>query len=360
MTESNYIIIFLLSASLAAVFTFLVKKLAWKWRIVDRPSSERKIHSQPIPLLGGWAIFLSFFLMLFLTRGELVIGKLDYHHWIGFFLGAVFLMAGGFLDDKYNLKPSQQIIWPVLAVLCVVGGGVGITKISNPLNGLIHLDMWQIPLFQWKGAAYYFTILTDIFTFLWLMAMMYTTKLLDGVDGLVTGVTAIGGFVIFLFTTSTEYYQPDIAIASLILAACCLGFLVFNWSPAQIFLGEGGSLLLGYTLGVLAIISGGKIAIAFLILGLPILDLMWTIVRRLKQGQNPLKAADKKHLHHRLLDWGLSPAQTSLVFYIFALAFGGSALFLQTTGKIFAIFLLVVIMFLLVSGLHFLNKQNHV
>ncbi len=358
MLEQYYIIIFLVLASLSAVLTFFVSKLAWRWDILDRPSKKRKIHKKPTPLLGGLAIFIAFFIGLFLVRNTLVSGDLDYHHWLGFFVGGFFLMIGGFLDDKYGLKPSRQIVWPLLAILCVIVGGVGISKISNPLNDLIYLDTWKIPVLNWGDSTYYLTVLRDGFTFLWLLAMMYTTKLLDGVDGLVSGVAAIGGFVIFLFTTTTEYYQPDIAIASLIFTSCCLGFLIFNWHPARIFLGEGGSLFLGYVLGVLAIISGGKIAIAFLILGLPILDFIWTIVRRLWQGKNPFKAADKKHLHHKLLNWGLGPSQTSLVFYLFALIFGGSALFLQTTGKIFAIIILIIIMFLLITGLNFYNKQT--
>ena len=129
--------------------------------------------------------------------------------------------------------------------------------------------------------------------------MMYTTKLLDGVDGLVSGLGVIGGFVIFLFTATTNYFQPDIALASAIFGGASLGFLIFNWHPAKIFLGEGGSLLIGYILGVLAIISGGKIAIALLILGIPILDVLWTIIRRLLKKQNPFKFSDKLHLHHR-------------------------------------------------------------
>jgi predicted adenine nucleotide alpha hydrolase (AANH) superfamily ATPase len=177
---------------------------------------------------------------------------------------------------------------------------------------------------------------------------MYTTKLLDGVDGLVSGVVAIGGLIIFLFTLTTRYYQPNLAFAALLLTAVCLGFLIFNWHPAKIFLGEGGSLLLGYILGVLAIISGGKIAIALLVMGLPILDVAWTIVRRLLKGKNPFRFADRQHLHHRLLGLGLNQKQTVLVFYALALLFGLSGLFLQSLGKFLALLVLVVLMFIIV------------
>jgi UDP-GlcNAc:undecaprenyl-phosphate GlcNAc-1-phosphate transferase len=286
-----------------------------------------------------------------------VAGKLEYHHWLGFFTGACFLMIGGFLDDKYSMPAGIQIIWPLLAVASIIAGGVGISKISNPLDGLIFLDSFKISLWQINNTTYYIVILADLFTLIWLMGMMYTTKLLDGVDGLVSGMAAIGGLIIFLFTTTTQYYQPDIALASLIFSAACLGFLVFNWHPAKIFLGEGGSLLLGYILGVLAIISGGKVAIALLIMGIPILDVGWTILRRLYYGKNPFKFADKKHLHHRLLDLGLGQRKTVLFYYIMALAFGGSALFLQSGGKFYALLLLFIIMLAIVVTLSFYGDR---
>ena len=190
------------------------------------------------------------------------------------------------------------------------------------------------------------------------MGMMYTTKLLDGIDGLVTGVTAIGGFIIFLFTMTTKYYQPDIGLAALILAAACLGFLIFNWHPAKIFLGEGGSLLLGFILGVLAIISGGKIAIALLIMGIPIMDVIWTIIRRIKDKKNPFKFADKKHLHFRLLDLGLSQKKTVLIYYGFSAIFGLSALFLQSRGKLIVLGALAAIMLGVVVWFNYLEKRR--
>jgi UDP-GlcNAc:undecaprenyl-phosphate GlcNAc-1-phosphate transferase len=188
---------------------------------------------------------------------------------------------------------------------------------------------------------------------------MYTTKLLDGIDGLVTGVTAIGAFIIFLFTMTTKYYQPDIGLAALILAGVSLGFLVFNWHPAKIFLGEGGSLFLGFALGVLAIISGGKIAIALLVMGIPIMDVAWTIIRRTKAGKNPFKFADREHLHFRIFDSGLSQRQTALVYYILATLFGLSALFLQSLGKLLALVLLLIIMLtVIISFYHFEKKHR--
>jgi UDP-GlcNAc:undecaprenyl-phosphate/decaprenyl-phosphate GlcNAc-1-phosphate transferase len=326
--------------ALATVFTWLVMILAAKLGIVDLPDKLRKIHDRPIPLLGGLAIFAAFFLILLLFRGRLVVGLLTYRHWLWFFFGACFLMIGGFLDDKFNLNPGRQFIWPILAISCVLLGRIGIGKITNPLGGFL----------------YFSGTISFIFTIVWLLAMMYTTKLLDGLDGLVTGISAIGGLIIFLFTVSSKYFQPDIAFVAAVFSSACLGFLIFNWHPAKIFLGEGGSLLLGYILGVLAIISGGKIAIALLVLGLPVLDFAWTILRRTASGKNPFRSADRAHLHYRLLDLGIGQRQTVLIFYFFSLFFGLSALFLQSRGKMLAIGVLFIIMVCLIIGFAWLEK----
>jgi predicted adenine nucleotide alpha hydrolase (AANH) superfamily ATPase len=142
------------------------------------------------------------------------------------------------------------------------------------------------------------------------------------------------------------------------LTGSICGFLIFNWHPAKIFLGEGGSLLLGYILGVLAIISGGKIAIALLVMGIPILDVAWTILRRVLSGKNPFRFADKKHLHHRLLALGLGQRKTVLIFYGLSLIFGLSGLFLQSRGKFLALIILIILMFVIVVAFGFLDKRT--
>ena len=331
MSTIIYLIYFLLAFGLSAAAVPLLRFLAFRWGILDQPN-ERKIHHQATPLLGGLAIFFGFFLVLLVSRTHLFPSALAPHHWLGFFFGALFLVVGGFLDDKYNLAPKWQIVFPILAVAAVLAGGIEIPKISNPFGGLVYLN-WRL--------------LSDFLIAIWLLGMMYTTKLLDGVDGLVSGLGLIGSLVIFLFTLTTRYFQPDIAWAAWIFSGAVAGFLVYNWNPASIFLGEGGSLLIGYVLGVLAIISGGKIAIALLIMGVPILDVVWTIIRRLAKGKNPFRFADKNHLHHRLLATGLSQRQTVLIFYALAFFFGISGLFLQSRGKLIAL----SVVFLLMLGL---------
>ena len=337
-----YLFILILTISLVTIFTLLIKKIALKYNILDKPGLDRKIHKKPTPLLGGMAIFLAFFLVLFLAQDKILASDLEARHWIGVFVGACFLMIGGFLDDKFSLKPRFQIIFPIIACIAVILGGVEVVKIHSLLNA---------------DFFYFSAITSSAFIFIWLMGMMYTTKLLDGIDGLVTGVTMIGAIIIFLFTTTTRYYQADIAVAALILVASCLGFLIFNWHPAKIFLGEGGSLFLGYILGVLAIISGGKVAIALLVMGAPIIDVCWTIIRRLAQGKNPMSFADRKHLHFRFLDLGISARKTVLIFYAFASIFGLSALFLQSKGKTFALLFLCVIMTIVVIRFRSIDKK---
>ena len=338
-----YFQIFIITLVVSAVLTWLVMKLARALKIVDRPDGGRKLHGRPVPLLGGSAVFAAFFIILYFTRDKLLAGNLEVSHWLGFFAGGVFLMVGGFLDDKYNLKPLKQFIWPILAIASVIGGGVAIEKITNPLGGFIYL-----------GA------LSALLISVWLLGMMYTTKLLDGLDGLVSGMTAIGALVIFLFTMSEKYYQPDIGLAALILAAASLGFLFFNWHPAKIFLGEGGSLFLGYALGVLAIISGGKIAMALLVMGIPILDVAWTILRRLAAGKNPFKFADRRHLHFRLLDLGLSVRKSVWFFYFISLIFGLGALLLQSLGKVFALATLAAVMIMIIIFFAYLDRKKKV
>lgn len=343
-----YFLIFIASLLLSAVLTLIVKRLAFNFKILDIPdkssSQGRKIHRQATPLLGGIAIFLSYFILLFIYSSHFLSGSLHWSHLIAFFLGGLLIIIGGALDDKYNLRPSLQVIFPLLAILALILGGVEIQKISNPFGGYLYLNS--------------FFLMGPILIALWLLGMMYTTKLLDGVDGLVSGVSGIGGLVIFLFTLTTRYYQPDIAFAAILLVGSVCGFLIFNWHPAKIFLGEGGSLLLGYILGVLAIISGGKIAIALLVMGIPILDVAWTILRRLLQGKNPFRFADKKHLHHRLLGLGLGQKKTVLVFYALSLVFGLSGLFLQSRAKLWALIILILLMFVVVVIFWFMDQRK--
>ena len=325
----QYAIIFICSAVLSYVFSRLAINYALKAGIVDSPNALRKKHLNKTPLLGGIGIFLAFFLTLFFLRDSILVHDLALSNWIGVFVGSLILIVGGYFDDKHNLRPNVQIIFPIFASISVIIGGVEVSKITNPISSeLVSLSVF----------------VSGFFIFLWLMGTMYTTKLLDGLDGLVVGVIGIGATIISLFTYTTKYYQPDVGLAGLVLSGACFGFLILNWNPAKIFLGEGGSLFLGFIIGVLAIISGGKVAIALLVMGIPIIDTAWTIIRRLIKKKNPFSFADRLHLHFLLNDSGLGTKKTVILYYIITSVFGVSALFLQTKGKLMALVLLLLIM----------------
>jgi len=336
-----YFIFFIATFVLSWLLTLIVKELALKYKVLDYPDADRHQHMKPTPLLGGLGIFLALVISLYAGRLAILSGKLEPSHWFGVLIGATILVIGGIIDDVKKVSPFRQFLFPLLAAIAVVIGGVGIEKITNPFGGFLYFNTWVIPAFS----------------ILWLLGMMYTTKLLDGVDGLVSSIGAVGAIVIFLFTMTTRWYQPDIAFAALMLAAACFGFLILNWSPAKIFLGESGALLIGFILGVLSIISGGKIAIALLIMGIPILDVAWTIIRRIVAGKNPFKSADRKHLHFRLLDAGLSPRKTVLAFIITSFIFGLSALFLQSKGKFLSLVVLGALMIIAITFFSWLDRK---
>jgi UDP-GlcNAc:undecaprenyl-phosphate GlcNAc-1-phosphate transferase len=335
-----YYIPFIIALVLAVLLTGVVRRLALRTNIVDEPNEERKIHKKPIPLLGGLAIFISFFAVLgyyFFFTDKMAGGQILGKHLIGVFIGGLLIMIGGFLDDKYKLAPKWQIIWPTLAAIVVIVSGVGINYISSPIGGLVNLNNWQFTLFHFNGIPYKITLLADLFTLVWLLGMMYTTKFLDGLDGLVSGVTTIGAIIIFFVSLMAEVSQPETALLAIIFAGACLGFLAWNFNPAKIFLGEGGSLFTGFILGVLSIIAGGKIATTLLIMGLPILDAFLVLVQRLVAKPKSLVLADQKHLHFRMLDAGLSQRQAVLSLYFVTLVFGTSTLVLKSEGKLFAL-----------------------
>lgn len=340
---------YLLSAAAAFLAAFLaalgVRRLAVRAGAVDKPDASRKLHDRPVPLWGGAAVFVGLVagLGLAIAAGWLPGGgEIRLKHLIGFLLAALVLAAGGMLDDKYGLQPSRQVFFPVLAAAIVIVAGVGIRYVTNPLGGLIHLDHIEFTVLWWEGIPYRLTLLADLFSLLWLLGMTYTTKLLDGLDGLVSGLTVIGCLVIAAVSQLREVAQPDTALVALVAAAAFGGFLILNFHPAKLFLGEGGSTLAGFTLGALAIISGGKIATALLILGLPILDAALVIVQRIRRRRSPF-SGDRGHLHFRLLEFGWSHRQAVLFYYLTALLFGVSTLVLRGPEKVAVLAFLAVV-----------------
>lgn len=359
----TYIFIFIISLFLTIIFTLLIKKIAWRFKIIDDPSlsPQRKIHQQPVPLLGGIAIFTAFFLTLLIVKeiGWWPIKShiLNKNLW-GFFFASCVLMIGGFLDDKYKLKPRQQIIFPLLASLIVIIFGIGIRYINNPFgHGYLHLDSVRLEIMRWQGMPLYFTWLTDIFTLVWLMVLMYSTKLLDGLDGLVSSISFVGFLIIFALCALTKFLQPDVGILSLIVAGSFLGFLFFNFHPAKIFLGESGSLFAGFTLGLLAIISGGKIATALMVVGIAVIDLLWIFIKRLLIDRKSPFSGGVDHLHFRLLNLGWSQKKIVLFYSLIAFGFGLISLFIPST--IIKIAILIVLFLSIFTVITLANIKSH-
>jgi UDP-GlcNAc:undecaprenyl-phosphate/decaprenyl-phosphate GlcNAc-1-phosphate transferase len=350
-TTSPYFLLFCLGiVFIAALCTFVVRWVAHTYHVVDSPSDKhraRRVHTTPTALLGGVAVISAFILGVTAASPWLLGGYLLPKHLIGVVIAAIVLLIGGIVDDKLDIRPQWQIAFPILATLVVIASGIGIDYITNPFGGVIHFDNWNIELFRVNGIPYHFTVWADLFTFCWMMLMIYTTKFLDGMDGLVSSVSVIGLLTIGALSFTAIVWQPETGMLAWIAAAAFLGFLIFNWHPASIFLGESGSTFAGFILGVMAIISGGKIATAVLVLGIPLLDVVWVIVRRLFiEHRSPFKA-DRKHLHLRLLDAGFSQPRAVSLLVILTAAFGIAALSVQTVGKLRAFIALCIVMTLL-------------
>lgn len=346
--------IYFVFASITAFFlTIAVKYVMTRAGIVDVPkSSARKIHKKKIPLGGGLAMYLTFFLvvgMMYQSGG--MENDVSARTLLALFLGGTVIMIGGLMDDYRPLTPLKQLIAPVIATIILIAFGIGPTEVTNPFGSVFRLDQWRVSL----GAFGSFVVLADLLVFFWMMGMMYTTKLLDGLDGLVTGISLIGAIVIFFLTQQPEWFQPGIGRLALVFAGSALGFLFFNSHPARMFLGEGGSLFAGFIIGALAIISGSKIATTLLVMGIPMLDIVRVMIRRF-QLRRSLFQGDNEHLHFKLLQSGLSHTQAVYLFYAMSLLFGLVALFVQNEQKVVALIFLVVLMMLV--GVFFTKKDN--
>lgn len=346
--NKTYLIAFLSSFLIAFLLIPLIKKLAGVFDIVDKPSDPRKIHKTPIPLLGGMSIFIASSAVMFvfyyfnLANFSQIPGR---SLWAVFTSGLL-IMIGGLLDDKYNLKPKWQILWPVMAAVTVIISGIKIDYITNPggdpLNAIIYLS----PIF---GV---------VIIFFWLMGMMYTTKFLDGLDGLAGSISLIAAIIIFLLGLNWDVNMSATGIWALSLSGAILAFLLFNWNPASVFLGEGGSIWLGFILAVLSIISGSKIATTLLVVGIPALDVLWVIIRRIMKHQSPFSHADRKHLHYQLLGLGFSHRGAVWFLCLIALSFGSLSIFADSFGKVVSLAVLIILMAVLVVVISIKLKQK--
>jgi UDP-GlcNAc:undecaprenyl-phosphate/decaprenyl-phosphate GlcNAc-1-phosphate transferase len=344
-----FLISFSAAFFISFALTFLVSRYAVSRRIMDEPDSDRRFHKQPTPTLGGFAIFASFLLVsaCMLALGYFTNGNIPLKQLMGIAVGGLILMVGGYFDDKYRLKPAVSAIFPILASLAIVSSGIEAVSLHSPFNGgvvlLKDVLLYGVPL------------ASGVVVFLWTMGMTYTTKFLDGMDGLVTGISAIGGMVLFGLSLTPDVSQPQTALLAITFVGALLGFLILNFYPARIFLGESGSTFTGFMLAILAIVSGGKIATAILVMGIPVLDTAWVILQRIFSRQSPFKG-DRRHLHFKLTEIGFSEPQAVLFLYALSGIFGVAALFLQSLGKLIALGILVLVMAVIIISVFITYK----
>lgn len=345
----QYLLPFLLTLALSAILTPVIRKLSLKWGFFDYPS-PRKIHQRPVPRIGGLAIFLSFWLVVlfYLILKPESLSFVSEKIWsidknlFGVITGAFLIFAIGILDDIKKINPYLKLFFSFLAASLVAFFGIKIWWFSNPFGQQIILGFFS-----------------PIFVILWIVLISNVVNLLDGLDGLATGVVFIAALVLFFLSKSPSVNQPATALLCLILAGASLGFLPFNTNPAKIFLGDGGAYFLGFMIAIFAIISGGKVATAALVLGVPILDAAWVLLRRIFLKKPPF-LPDKSHLHHRMLALGLSQHQVVLILYGISICFGAIALYSQTLGKFWAFIALLILMIIIIGSLLILETRRKV
>ena len=322
----SIVVAFLGAALLSLILTPLVRRVVLRYKIVDRPDA-RRVNVVPVPRSGGLAISAAFLLVA--TAFLLVNGALDLVPVPASFKpgGAVALLLGGAVaaalgaaDDWFDLRARWQLAGQVILAAGAVALGITISFINNPLGGGV---------IRFEGA---FAV---GFAMFWIIGMINSINWIDGLDGLSSGVALIAAVTLGLISLTTQVGQPLIAVLCFALAGALLGFLRWNFHPATIFAGTSGVQFVGYTLAVLSVLGTAKVAVALLVLGVPIIDTFWIIVRRISEGRSPF-TPDRSHIHHRLLDLGLSHRQTVLAIYGICVALAILALILTGATQLYA------------------------
>ncbi|HEX6507504.1 MAG TPA: MraY family glycosyltransferase [Chloroflexota bacterium] len=315
----------------SAVLTPLARRIAIGAHVIDRPIGD-KIHTRATPLMGGIAVYLAFALtcLIVLPLSAALVGVLA---------GGLAAVAIGLLDEALTLPPLTHLAGQIAVAGIAIVAGVGyIHAVSVP--GSLTAPGYRLPALI--GVA---------ITLVWLVGMMNTMNFLDGLDGLAAGVSALTALLMAIwaweayhlhrfFLPSTTHFADF--VLPLALTGALLGFLPYNWHHAKIFLGDSGSMFLGFALGALSIVGPAKLGTALLVLIIPVLDVAWAIVRRQVRGRSFL-TGDKQHVYHRMLQLGMSHTQTVLLLYLVCVALGGLDLWLIKLQKLVAFVVLVVV-----------------
>jgi UDP-GlcNAc:undecaprenyl-phosphate GlcNAc-1-phosphate transferase len=317
---------FAAAALIALLLTPVVRRTVLRYGMVDRPEA-RRVNVVPVPRGGGLAVSAAFlivavaFLILNIAAGFVPVPlDLSGSEVAALLVGGAVAAALGAVDDLRDLRARWQLLGQVLLAAGAVALGISIEFIANPFG---------------PGIIRFTGIAAAALTIFWIVGMINSINWIDGLDGLSSGVSFIAAVTLGLISLSTQVAQPLIAVLCFALAGALLGFLRWNFHPATIFAGTSGVQFIGYTLAILAILGTAKVAVALLVLGVPIIDTFWIIVRRLTERRSPF-SPDRTHIHHRLLDLGLSHRQTVLVIYGICLVLAVMAMLLSGVNQLYA------------------------
>jgi UDP-GlcNAc:undecaprenyl-phosphate/decaprenyl-phosphate GlcNAc-1-phosphate transferase len=317
---------FLAAAVLAFVMTPTVRRLAKRLDAVDHPH-ERRVNTTPVPRGGGVAVAVAFLVVvaaLFVADATVGLwGPLDAltpPESAALLLGGGAAVVVGLIDDRFDLRARWQFGGQLLVALVPVVMGITVGAIANPFGpGAIRLE----------------GVFGAILVVVWTGGMINSINFIDGLDGLSSGVALIAVVTLGIISVTGPATEPVVGLICITLAGALLGFLRWNFHPASIFIGTSGVMFLGYTLALLSILGSAKVAVALLVLGVPIIDTFYIIVRRLSRGRSPF-SADRGHIHHRLLDLGLSHTQTVLLIYAICAGLGALSFVLSGSGQLYA------------------------
>lgn len=341
-----FLVRLLIAIGLSAVISYLatpaVKKMAYKVGAVDVPKDGRRMHDHPIPRLGGLAIALAFLLSTILTV------PLD-RELQGILLGGIVILVLGVLDDSLTLPALPKFFVQIIAASVVVAHGCTIRFITNPFSSQ-------------AGDYIDFGLLAVPITVIWIVTLTNAVNFIDGLDGLAVGVSGISAATMLVIALLVA--EEHVALVMAALLGGCLGFIPYNKNPATIFMGDTGSTFLGFILATMSIQGMFKFyamisfVVPFLILGIPIFDISFAVIRRLARHQNPM-TADREHIHHRLIDMGFSQKQTVAITYTLTGILGLAAVLLTSSGEVKTLILIGAVIVVGALGLMVIFGPHH-
>ena len=318
------LIVFLIAASVAAIFTPVARWAGERFGMMAEPAGRHQ-HPGRIARSGGISVFAGFMLAAVVALWAAPLSNSDDLKRIaGVLIGTAFVFVLGLVDDKKELSAAPQFVGQVAAAVIALIATVWIQEVTLPFFGFQHFP-WYV---------------TYPLTILWITGMMNTVNFLDGLDGLATGVAAIAGLLFAAHMMSLG--QQRIALYALAFSGACVGFLPFNFSPARIFLGSAGAMVLGYGLATLSILAPARVATALLVMAMPIADTAWQIINRWRSGRSPF-TGDRGHLHFRLLDLGWPQRRIVPLYWACCALFGALSLLLDSRLSKLAAFIILII-----------------